>query len=224
MYKILKYKWEDRDKHKWVSDLHTFHDPKTWSSPIWEMRGYNNAEECAEQQIRVINENVAEDDILWNLGDNFLNASDEQCIDWYSRINCKNINYLWGNHESQMFRIYRNMVADRTVGLTDCEVYPFNGNLLPNVTFLGNHQEIQIGKKQIIMNHFPLRIWHNDGRSSWMLSGHSHLQDAGRRPDAATQKGLDVGWDYKNNVWTFAEIEDVMSTKSVHILDHNRDH
>jgi len=93
-----------------------------------------------------------------------------------------------------------------------------------NVVFIGNHQEIWIGKQQIIMNHFPLRIWHGDARSSWMLSGHSHLQDKGRRPESADQKGLDLGWDYKNDVWTYSEIEDVMSTKSIRILDHNRTH
>lgn len=221
MYKILKFSWEDRHKHYWVSDLHTNHDPN-WPVPIWKSRGYSSADECREHQLEEINSRVSEDSILWNLGDNFLNSTDDQVIEWYSKIKCKNVYYLFGNHESVLYRLYKNMVKE-SFGI-DQEIYPFNGKLLPNIHFLGNHQEILIGKKQIIMNHFPLRIWHKDSRSSWMLSGHSHLMDIGRRPESPIQKGLDCGWDYKKSVWSFSEIEDVMSTKSVKILDHDRDH
>lgn len=217
MYRILKFNYNDRHKHYWVSDCHSYHDPKSWASPIWEMRGYSSAEDCAEQQIQKINERVGEDDILWNLGDNFLNSTDDQVREWLGAIKCKNIKYLFGNHESVPYRLYKDEVLKQYN--TDCEVYPLK---MGNVEFLGNHQEIQIGKQQITNNHFPLRIWHNDSRSSWMLSGHSHLQDVGRRPESEYQKALDVGWDYKNDVWSFSEIEDVMSTKSIQILDHNR--
>jgi len=221
MYKILKFKWEDRQKHYWVSDLHTNHDPN-WEIPIWKSRGYSSAKECSQHQIDKINERVGENDILWNLGDNFLNSSDGEVIEWYKKINCKNIYYLFGNHESVPYRLYKNMIKEKYN--EDIEVYPFNGKTLPNVHFFGNHLEIYIGKKQVIMNHFPLRIWHKDSRSAWMLSGHSHLNDLGRRPESAYQKGLDVGWDYKNDVWSFDEIEEVMSTKSVEVLDHARSH
>lgn len=216
MNKILKYPWDTRSKHYWISDFHTFHNP-SWDLPIWKARGYDSHLECAEHQIDTINETVGEDDILWNLGDNFLNAFDTQCKEWLSRIKCKNINYIWGNHESNMFRIYKEEVKTQyELGL---EVYPIT---MGNVTFIGNHQEIRIGKQIVVMNHFPLRIWHKDSRASWMLSGHSHLQDVGRRPEAESQKGLDCGWDYKKDVWSFEEISDIMSTKTIKILDHNR--
>lgn len=220
MYRILKFKWEDRNKHYWVSDLHSYHDPKTWNSPIWEMRGYSNAQECAEHQIQQINERVGENDILWNLGDNFLNSTDGQCKGWLSAIKCQNIKYLFGNHESNMYRLYKEEIKTQ-YGIDDVEIYPLK---MGNVEFLGNHQEIYIGDQGIVMNHFPLRIWHKDSRGAWMISGHSHLQDKGRRPDAEYQKGVDAGWDHKRDVWNFSEMEDIMSTKSIQILDHNRTH
>lgn len=219
MYKIEKFRWEDRHRHFWSSDWHVYHDPK-WDVPIWEARGYLNAHDAAEKTIEKVNARVGENDILWYLGDMFLNASDEMCLNWIKAINCKNIKVLFGNHESNMFRLYKQEVF-KQYGIEGIEVYPLR---MGNIEFVGNHVEIVIGKKQIIMNHFPLRIWKSDGRSSWMLSGHSHLQDVGRRPEAEHQKALDCGWDYKNDVWSFAEIEDVMSTKTVCILDHNRDH
>ena len=218
MYKILKFNWEDRSKHFWVTDLHTYHDPQTWASPIWEMRGYRNAQECAEHQIQEINDRVGPNDILWNLGDNFLNASDDQCKKWWAAIKCRNVKYLFGNHESCPYRIFKDQVKLQ-YGLDGVEVYP---TTYSNITFLGNHQEIQIGKQIIVNNHFPLRIWHKDSRGAWMVSGHSHLQDKGRSPDAPNQKGIDAGWDYKKSVWSYSELEDIMSTKSIQILDHNR--
>ena len=217
MYKIIKHPWETRNNLYWSSDFHAFHDPIHWTIPLWESRGYRNAHEAAEHKIQRINERVPEDGILYFLGDGFLNATDEQCKNWLSRINCKNIKYLWGNHESNMFRIYKQEILSQ-FGRDDIEVYPLK---VGNVEFLGNHLEILVGKKRIIMNHFPLRIWHKNGHGSWMLSGHSHLTDKGRHPDHPTSKGVDVGWDWKKDVWTFDELNDIMSTKDTEILDHH---
>jgi hypothetical protein len=219
MYKILKYKYENRNDHFWSTDFHNYHDP-SWPVPIWKMRGYNSPEESYNDVREKINAKVGENQILWILGDSFLSATDGEVIGWLNSIKCQNIMMLFGNHESQMYRLYKQEMI-KQFGRDDIEIYPLRMN---NVVFLGNHQEIWIGKQQIIMNHFPLRIWVGDARGSWMLSGHSHMQDKGRRPESADQKGLDLGWDYKNDVWTYSEIEDVMSTKSIRILDHNRTH
>lgn len=217
MYQILKYSWEDRHRHFWVSDLHTYHDPKTWDSPIWEMRGYKDALECAEHQIEKINERVSPDSILWNLGDNFLNCSDEQAKKWWGAIKCRNIKYLSGNHESVPYRIYKEEVK-KQYGLEGVEVYPLRYS---NIEFLGNHQEIYIGKQMIIMNHFPIHNWHKIGRTSYHLHGHSHNNDPSRNPDFPTGKTLDCSWDWKKDVWSFDEIEEVMSVKTVKLYDHH---
>lgn len=217
MYKILKYNWNDRHKHYWVSDLHTFHDP-SWDVPIWKMRGYESAEDCAQKQKEEINSRVGPTDYLWNLGDNFLNSTDEKALEWWSGINCKNIRYLFGNHESVPYRLYRKAVKDQ-FGFNDLEVYPVRLN---NVVFMGNHLEIRLGKQHIVMNHFPLRTHNKGARGSWQLHGHSHNSDETRNPDHPLGKVLDCGWDWKKSVWSFEEISDVMSTKDIHITDHKR--
>ena len=211
MYKTLKFNWEERNSIFFSSDWHTYHDP-AWTTPIWEARGYKSANDGAEQILHTINEKVKSTDKLIFLGDGFLNSTDEQCLNWLKGIKCQNIYYMWGNHESNMFRLYKAEIL-KQYGLTDVEIYPLK---MDNVTFIGNHVEM------LVANHFPLRNWHNDGRSAWSIGGHSHLRDAGRRPDAPHQKALDCGWDYKCDVWSFKEMEDVMSTKSVEILDHRR--
>jgi calcineurin-like phosphoesterase family protein len=217
VYKILKFPWEKRNTHYWSSDWHIFHDPK-WNIPIWMMRGYSSAKDAVSKTLAKINERVGPDDTLWYLGDMFLNATDEQCLNWISGLNCQNINVLLGNHESNMYRLYKQEVM-RQFGRDDIEVYPLK---MGKITFLGNHLEIQIGKKNIVMNHFPIHSWNGmGGRKSWMISGHQHNADKTRNPDAPINRVLDVGWDWKCDVWSFADIEDVMDTKTFVSYDHH---
>jgi calcineurin-like phosphoesterase family protein len=214
--KNIKHKWEDKNKIFFSSDWHNYHDPK-WDIPIWKMRGYNSPQESVDDVVSKINAKVKEDDFLYFLGDGFLNATDEQVLEWFSRINCKNINYIYGNHESNIFRIYRQAVLEK-YGDPEIEVYPMRFN---NVVFLGNYQEIYIGKKLIVLQHFPIKTWNNNSRNSFHLHGHSHNTDKSRNPEHPMGKCLDCSWDWKKDIWSFEEIEDVMSTKEMQIFDHH---
>jgi calcineurin-like phosphoesterase family protein len=216
MNKIIKHKWEDRNKIFFSSDWHNYHDPK-WDVPIWKMRGYSSPQESLDDVVSKINARVKEDDFLYFLGDGFLNATDEQVLEWFSRINCKNINYIYGNHESNIFRIYRRTVLE-IYGDPDIEVYPMRFN---NVVFLGNYQELQVGKKSVILQHFPIHSWNHMRHSAWMISGHQHNTDKTRNPEYHLGKMLDVSWDYKRDIWSFEEVEDVMSTKDILTVDHH---
>jgi calcineurin-like phosphoesterase family protein len=181
------------------------------------MRGYNNAHEASEQTLREINDKVGENDTLWFLGDFFLNATDGQCNGWIDRLICKNIYVMWGNHESNMYRIYKEQIVEQ-YGIDDVEIYPLK---YKNLTFIGNHQEIMIGKQIIVMNHFPIHNWHKIGKGSYQLHGHSHNNDGSRNPDYPVGKCLDCSWDWEKSVWSFEEIVDVMSTKTVKLYDHH---
>jgi calcineurin-like phosphoesterase family protein len=215
MNRILKFPWDTRHKHFFTSDWHVYHDPK-WEVPIWKSRGYLNAQDFTECLLEKINNTVGETDYIWFLGDMFLNATDEQCLNWLSRINCKNIYKLWGNHCSNTYRLYKQEVLNQ-FGRNDIEVYPLK---MGNVTFVGNHLEIQVGKQRLVLNHFPLRIWNGCHRFSWHLSGHSHLNDPLRRPEYPLAKALDTGIDY-GKIWSFEEIQELMSTKTVELIDHH---
>ena len=221
MYKILKYKWEERNKLFFSSDWHVFHDPQRWPVPIWKMEGYESLDEKTEDVKNKVNAKVLENDTLFFCGDGFLNATDEQCLEFLSGLNCQNIHYLFGNHSSNMYRLYKQEVQ-KQFGRDDIEVYPL---LMGDVLFVGNHLEIRVGKQHIVMNHFPLRIWNKNnwrhGSPSWNLSGHSHGSDPQRLPEYPVGKGLDLGWSIKKDVWSFEEIADIMSTKTVETVDHH---
>ena len=216
MYKIIKYSWDSRCDHFFTSDWHNYHDPH-WENPIWIMRGYSSFKESYIDVQKKINSKVGIDQHLWMMGDSFLSTTDELALEWLDGIKCKNIMMLFGNHESQIYRIYKSEVV-RQFGRDDIEVYPIK---MGNVTFLGNHQEITIGKTKIVMNHFPLRGHNQASRGSWHLHGHSHNNDETRNADYPLGKVLDCSWDWKNDIWTFDEIVDIMSTKSIHITDHH---
>lgn len=217
MNRIIKHRWEDRNKIFFSSDWHNYHDPK-WDVPIWKMRGYSSPQESLDDVVNKINARVKEYDHLWVIGDSFLSAKDDQVLNWWNDIICQNVMLLFGNHESQMYRIYKNAVMDQ-YGKSDIEVYPLRLN---NLTFMGNHQEIQVGKIRIILNHFPLRTHNQCSRGSWHLHGHSHNNDKTRNPDFQMGKYLDCSWDWKNDIWSFEEIRDIMSTKEIYVTDHVR--
>lgn len=217
MKKIIKHKLEDCGKIFFSSDWHNFHDPKSWDTPIWKMRGYSSPEESRNDVIERLNVRVGESDILYYMGDGFLNATDEQCLEWLSQINCRTIYYINGNHESNMSRLY-DQECVKQYGIEGVEIYPLR---MGNVVFIGNYQEIYIGKQQIICCHYPISSHHNAGRGSWGLSGHTHGNYNETLPRHPISKRLDCSWDIKKDVWSFDEICDVMSTKDIYAPDHH---
>ena len=216
MHKLLKFPWQEKDRHFFSSDWHIFHDPK-WDNPIWNMRGYSSAEDAAQKTLEKINERVGEDDIIWYLGDMFLNATDEQCLEWLNKIKCKNVYFVYGNHESNIHRLYKQEVL-KQFGRDDIEVYPLK---MGNVTFLGDYQEIQIGKKHIVCCHYSLNSWHKMMHGSWHICGHSHSDDKTINPDYPIGKVIDSGWDWKKDLWSVDEISEIMAAKQIKAEGHH---
>lgn len=215
MHKLIKHKWEDKDNIYFSSDWHNFHDPN-WDCPIWKMRGYTSPEESWEDVLTKVNSRVGEFDTLYYLGDMFLNATDEQCLDWLSKVNCNLIYIILGNHESNIYRLYKNYIKQFAVG--DIEIYPLKIN---NLVFLGDYQEIQIGKIKVVLSHYPIHSWNGMNRGSIHLHGHQHNNDPSRNPDYKIGKCFDVGWDWKKDIWSFEEVMDVMITKDTFSEGHH---
>lgn len=216
MHYTKKYNWTERNRLFFSSDWHLFHDPK-WDVPIWKMRGYESAQDSTDKILEKVNERVGEDDIIYYLGDLALNASDDLLLDHLSKLNCKNIFKLWGNHTSNSYRLYKKEV-EKQYNLKDVEIYPLK---MGNLTFVGNHLNIRVGKQLIVMNHFPLHTHEMAPHGAWNLSGHEHRNDPMREPAYPINKALDVSWDKKLDVWSYDEIMDVMSTKEIYVPDHH---
>lgn len=221
---IKKLRFNDPDKSKFFcSDLHVFHNPN-WENPLWKMRGYNSVEEMNRDIIDKINAKVGADDVLFHLGDLALNSTAEKTKSFLSQIVCQNIYHLFGNHHGSDYSIYKEEVYNQ-YGLTDKEVYPLR---YKNLVFLGRSAEVVVDHQLIYLSHYPMFSWNKshkelDKGGSISLSGHEHYHVF--EHTAANKKGkraLDVGWEGKNDIYSFEEIMKIMKEKKVTQNGHHK--
>jgi calcineurin-like phosphoesterase family protein len=211
----LKLTHNDDHKVFFTSDSHFNHKQKF----IYEARGYKSVEEHNDALIAKINELVRPQDTLIHLGDFCLNITPPEFNEILARINCNNILYIWGNHNSCIRRYYEDAVRghldmvrfngeDSNEGIS---VYPYT---VGKLTFLGYYKEIIVNGHMIVIHHFPHLIWNQMQKSAWQLSGHSHYTNPTTQIENVNNKILDVGWDGHCKPLSFPEIQKIMMNKN----------
>ena len=201
----LKLTHNDSHRVYFTSDSHFNHNQKF----IYESRGYKNRYEHNDALITKINEVVRPEDTLIHLGDFCLNITPPEFDAILSRINCQNIAYIWGNHNSCIRRYYEDAVT--TEYGKDIEVYPY---AVGKLTYLGYYKELIVNGHMIVIHHYPHQIWNQMQKSAWQLSGHSHYSNPTTQLDHPDNKILDVGWDGHGKPLSFPEIQKIMMTKN----------
>ena len=201
----LKLTHNDSHRVYFTSDTHFNHDQKF----IYESRGYKNRYEHNDALITKINEVVRPQDTLIHLGDFCLNITQLEFDAILNRINCQNIAYIWGNHNSCIRRYYEDAVAAQYG--RDVEVYPY---AIGKLTYLGYYKELIVNGHMIVIHHYPHQIWNQMQKSAWQLSGHSHYSNPTTQLDHPDNKILDVGWDGHGKPLSFPEIQKIMMTKN----------
>jgi len=195
------------DDHKvfFTSDTHFRHN----QSFIYESRGYKDRYEHDDALIAKINEVVRPEDTLIHLGDFCLNITPPEFNEILARINCQNIAYIWGNHNSCIRKNYEDAVT--TEYGKDIEVYPY---AVGKITYLGYYGEVIVNGQMIVIHHYPHQIWNQMQKGAWQLSGHSHYTNPTTQLDSTDNKILDVGWDGHGKPLSFPEIQKIMMNKS----------
>lgn len=140
-----------------------------------------------------INSVVQPDDTLWHLGD-FAFGDKSQIPYLRSRIKCRNINLLFGNHDHALKKFYRD-----------------------EFQWTGQYKEITRNKTLICMMHYPLGSWNQIGRGAINLYGHCHSnysRNIGRQ--------MDVGVDNNNFMpLSLDEILERMRNVPIKTVDHH---
>lgn len=206
------------------SDFHAFHKREF----IWQDRGFKSIWEHAKWIRDEINDAASDGKptMVINLGDMFLNATAEEAKAYLHGF-AKNVHflYVWGNHESAMYRIYREKIREchDVVLNEDQEVYPAQAN---NVTFLGYQTFVEIDKTHIFLNHFSPEIWDGMQHGFPCAFGHSHGSLKSGQRDALEQKKVDVGVDnciawFKKPYMTLEQFKEIINRKNTTVLDHH---
>ena len=126
-----------------------------------------------DELIAQINAVVQPNDTLWHLGDWCFAPKMEyynRARQYRDRINCRNVNLIWGNHD------YRS--------IKDLFYHTYD------------HFEIDVDGQMIVLCHYAHAVWNKSHRGSWHLYGHSH---GGAEPwldrNMPGRRSIDVGVD-----------------------------
>lgn len=160
-----------------TSDTHYSHTNFVFGESQWEnkkkTRKFATAEEMNDLIVENINSLVGEGDVLYHLGD-FAFKSEEQVERFRSRIACRNLHLVLGNHDhriegSERLRSLFSSVDDYV------ELSVFEGSAFAN----------------FVLMHYPLSSWRGMHRGHIHLHGHLHSD-----PDMRVWEGsMDVGMD-----------------------------
>ena len=202
----LKLTHNDSHKVFFTSDTHFNHD----KAFIYEARGYKNRYEHNDALIAKINEVVRPEDTLIHLGDFCLNITPPEFEEILRKINCDNILYIWGNHNSCIRRMYEETL-EGLYQRNDIEIYPYK---IGKITYLGYYKELIVNGHMIVIHHYPHQIFNQMQKGAWQLSGHSHYTNPTTHVDNPDNKILDVGWDGHGKPLSFPEIQKIMMNKS----------
>lgn len=210
MLKYLKLNNTTPENIFFTGCLHIFHKQEF----IWKARGHDSVDSHAKGVLAKINEVVGYNDILFILGDTFLNAPDtDVCYEWLRGIKCNNVYIQFGNHNAGISSLCKRAWGDGP------ETYPIE--ILPGKYVMGHYIEAEIDRKNCVLSHFPFAIWNNSHHGSFNLHSHCHGSFVESLPENKCCKRLDVGWDVFAKPISFAEIRKIMNEKDVAVLDHH---
>lgn len=175
----------EESKHVWVtSDTHFNH------SKIIDYcnRPFSSVKEMNETLINNWNKVVSQGDIVYHLGDFAL--GDKSLIpDIFERLNGW-IKFVMGNHDN--LNIMEDLVKDSTLKSLSWE------------------EVIKVGKKTIIMNHFPFSSLPNPNTNYPVIQLHGHVHSTPDKPWKYFDNQYDVGVD--NNNFTPINLCDLLQT------------
>lgn len=195
-----------------TSDTHAFH--KNISGPKvsqWDKgyRDFNDEYEMTKHIVKVFNQTLKYDDILYHLGD-WSFGGKGNIYNFRKQINCQNIHLIYGNHDQHIK----------------------NNKLVPYENGVDKHArkafyscqdvlDIKIGKTNFFLSHYAHRIWLGSHKGIIHLYGHSHdsIPEYGKSMDVGIDSAKKLLGEYRP--FKLEEILDHMKNKTVVFPDHH---
>lgn len=133
-----------------------------------------------------INNKVKRGDTLWILGD--LGWDFLEHYKWFVRtlrddIQCRNIRFLWGNHDCKTRGDYGLLPIVKSI-LEDARVEDW-----------GPLRTVKINHQKLVLCHYPMGAWDKSHYDSIQLFGHNHSNYNSKALPNQVDVGVD-NWDY----------------------------
>jgi len=199
-----------------TSDTHFGHTNICRGVSQWggksKTRDFDTLDQMNDAIVNGINFRVGEDDILIHTGDWSFGGYENIPL-FRSRIVCKNVYLIYGNHDDHIMNNKNNY--------QDLFTFTHPGNLLVNIGIEG-HGCIGGVNRTFVLNHYPLASWRDMKKGVIQLHGHVHLE-----PNHKLSKGkaMDIGVDGNNlNPYSFMEIVKIMDKQPIDMLTLPTDH
>ena len=184
----------------WItSDWHFNHTnicgPKVsrWGSGY---RTFDNVPQMNSTIFDNINKLVKEDDTIYFLGD-FCFGDHRKTPEHRSRIVCKNIHLIRGNHDENI------------------DTYKDHFSSINDVLMINQ------GKRKIFLSHYSHRVWPGSHKGTIHLYGHSHssIPDFGKSMDVGIDAAYRLFKEYRP--FHIDEIYGIMDKKEIEVVDHH---
>ena len=194
----MKIKLEKHQQLYFTSDTHYNHKNicrgvTSWKDAEDVTRDFKTLDEMNDRIVEGINASVGQDDILFHLGD-WSFGGFESIEQFRSRIHCKNIHLILGNHDHH---IARN-----------------RGDVQMLFESVNQYVELEVNKEHnFVLMHYPIMSWNKMNDKVIHLHGHVHLP-----PHRRIGKGkmMDVGMDGNGmDPISYTEILKIMSKQPI---------
>lgn len=203
----MKIVLEPNQRVFFTSDTHASHANICSATTNWvnppTLRHFKSIQDMNDMLVGNINYLVDENDILFHLGDWSFGGFDK-IAEFRSRLVCKNIHLILGNHDHHIER--------NKEGIRDLFTTVSHYSRLTIVRPLSKNSNI---KYNFVLFHFPIASWDNMNQNVIHLHGHTHLNSIDR---IGRGKSLDVGVD-GNNLFPIS-LEDVCKLVETNPVDN----
>lgn len=171
-----------------TSDNHYFH--KNILTLCRETRLGDTVEEMNSLMIDAHNSVVRPEDIVYFLGD-FSFGTSEETAAVLGYLNGKK-HLIYGNHD---------------------QVIRKSPELQSMFETVQDYKRIKIGKRFVMLLHFPMRTWDMQRHGHYHLYGHEH----GRLEQTPNGRSMDVGIDTRKDMrpWSWEEIDSILGKRDV---------